>query len=304
MELFIDVKILFLSADIFYFGSKTMSFVRQPILRSEVEERLKKELHKLWVEKYSAKDIARILGFGVEGTGYEKLKPYHVYYYRQKFRFRKRREGPFAKGESRYKDKKEEVMPFEVFVNTLNEKVPPSTFYARRQRTYLILHYWTPLRKSEIYERTIDDFEFKKDFLVIHLLRKKKTYKPTVKDEPLHVPLGFPLMNEVADWLIKKEWFNPKTNPNNRPWNISGVTAWHYVNSVFEGYYPHFFRFNWITDALSDPETTIAEIVAKTGLHIVTVNRYIMSSMRLQKNIDLRKLEKLEKQLKELERKV
>lgn len=75
-----------------------------------------------------------------------------------------------------------------------NKKLPPNSknFYVRRKRAYLILHYWTPLRKSEIYDRTINDFETKKGELVIHLRRKKKKYKHIDDEEPLEVPLAFP----------------------------------------------------------------------------------------------------------------
>lgn len=277
-----------------------MSFGRKPVLDIETEKTLKSDLQRLWREKKKASEIARILGFGLEGSEYQNLKPYHVYYYRKKFGLLKRRESPIKKGTSRYKTKQTEVMPFNVFEKLLNDGLSKRTFFQRRMRSYLILHYWTPLRKSEIYERTADDFEIKNSFLIIHLLRKKKRYNPSIKDEPLSVPLALPLMDEVVDWLKNKEWFNPITNPKNRPWNISNVTAWNYVKRVFPLHYPHFFRFNWITDALNDPETTITELRSKTGLHIITINNYIMSSIRFQTSIDQRKLEKLKEVLSQL----
>jgi hypothetical protein len=60
--------------------------------------------------------------------------------------------------------------------------------------------------------------------LVVHLLRKKKKYKPSVTDEPINVPLAFPKMEEVVKWLQKEEW-RRENNPLNRPWNISHQTA-------------------------------------------------------------------------------
>lgn len=270
-----------------------MSFVRQPILTKQEEEQLKADLSKLWREGYTASKISKILGFGITGTIYEKLKPYHVYFYRQKFGFRKRQNGAFNKGESRYRKKITDTLTFEQFQTLLNSNITDKTFFGRRMRAYLILHYWTPLRKSEIYERKIDDFENKKGFLIIHLLRKKKKHKLNVKDEPLSIPLALPLMDEVVKWLEGKEWFNPVTNPNNRPFNFSYQTAWNYAKKLNPDFYPHYFRFNWITEALNDPETTITELISKTGLHVVTVNNYIMSSLRFQTGIDQRKLEKL-----------
>lgn len=66
------------------------------------------------------------------------------------------------------------------------------------------------MRKSEIYERVISDFLIKSDNVVIHLLRKKKKYKPSVTDEPINVPLAFPKMEEVVEWLHKQEWKRDK----------------------------------------------------------------------------------------------
>jgi hypothetical protein len=270
-------------------------FVRQPLLKPEVEAELKKEMSSWWNNGYTAKQIADYLWFGKPGTRYEKLKPYHVYFYRQKFGFRRRRRAPFKKGTSRYKDKQEDVMSYQEFKAALDEKVPKNpSFHDRRKRTYLILHYWTPLRASEIYERTIDDFELKKAVLVIHLLRKKKHHKPSVKDEPLEVPLALPLMDEVVEWLLSRDWVvvpnlkkwkrKQRLNPHNRPWNISSWTAWHYVNEVFAGYYPHYFRFRWITDAAAK-HAGAPELKAATGLHLATLNEYILAPKRLQAQI-------------------
>lgn len=277
-------------------------FTRQPLLKPEVEAELEKDLTRFWFSKdkdgrkYKGKDIARMLCFGVEGMPYEKLKPCYVYYYRQKFGLHRRRKAPFRKGTSRYKDKQEEIMPWQQFESVLNERVPkcPSN---RRKRSYLILHYWTPLRSSEIFQRKIDDFELMQTKLIIHLLRKKKHYKPSEKDEPLEVPLALPLMNEVVEWLEGKEWkvepprptkrklkHKRRLNPENRPWNISSWTAWKYVSEVFPNYYPHFWRFNWITQAFAK-HADIPELKAATGLHIVTLNSYVMAPKRLQSQI-------------------
>lgn len=67
------------------------------------------------------------------------------------------------------------------------------------------------------------------------------------------------------------------------------------MNQVFPEYYPHFFRFNYITEEANDPETSLAELKAKTGLHLVTLNSYLMTSKRLQEAIDRRRLERVAK---------
>lgn len=294
-------------------------FKRQPLLPSEVEEQLKKDILKWWRAGYLAKDIAHILDFGVKGKPYEKLKIYHVYFYRWKFandkkdpdpRFRRRRRPAFGKGtsrESRYKQKPKAlgVMQPEVFIETLNRKVPkfpfPSTINQQKKRTYIILHFWSPLRKSEIFERIIDDFEITKDKLIIHLLRKKKGHKPDDDDEPISIPLSFPLMDEVVEWLQGEEWKVEIPDPNdpdetilnNRPWKITKDTALNWVKNAFEGFYCHYFRFNWISDATDDPETSIRELEAKTRLTLPALLKYIITDEKAEETIDRRKLERL-----------
>lgn len=273
-------------------------FVRQPLLKPEVEEQLKHDLEMYWDAGLNGLAIAEKLGFGIRGP-YEKLKPCYVYFYRRKFELLPRRSPPRPVGESRYKNSPKELkmLSFNEFERTLNHKLAARNFHDKRQRTFLILHYWTPLRKSEIYERTIDNFEIQPSALIIHLLRKKKAHKRTVKDEPIKIPRAFPLMDEVVEYLQKGQWGGPH-NPTNRPWRISHWTAWKYVNSIFEGYYGHFFRFEFITNGLEDPLTSFDELVAKTGLHIVTIQKYVAEGMRHQDTFDSRMLERIEKENK------
>lgn len=271
-----------------------MSFARQPLLKPEVETQLKKDMSKLWSQGISGRVIATQLNFGKSGTLYEKVKPEYIYFYRQKFNLPLRQKPPFAKGESRYKNspKKLRMLSFKEFKEKLDKYAPGKTFYEKRQRTFLILHFWGPLRVSELFERSGDDLEVQPDFVTIHLLRKKKKYKRTVDDEPLKIPRAFPLMEEVVDWLQGKQWGGPH-NPRNRPWRISYQTAWRYVNEVFEGYYSHFFRFEFITQGLEDPLTNVVELVAMTGLNFITIQKYIAAGTRHQDTFNTRKLERL-----------
>jgi hypothetical protein len=284
-----------------------MSFTRQPLLKPEVEEQLKDELSQLWLMGMTGKNIAQDLQFGVKGTDYEKLKPHYVYYYRQKFAeknpdlFPPRNEPPFAKDESRYKHPPEElgIMEPEEFIETLDEKLPPiDSFYAKRARSFLILLFYTPLRSSEIYERTIDDFEITKTKITIHLLRKKKRHKPTDKDEPIDVPRAFPLVDEVVDWLEGEEWKRKKVNRkgevtfNLRPWAISHDTARNYVKEVFENAYPHWFRFNFLTTEANYPETTIAELKSKSRLTLSALEKYVMAPKVVERKLDRRRIKR------------
>ena len=266
-----------------------MPIRRAAILKPEIEDKLKKELHTLWDAGFPARIIAEKLNFGVKGTDYEKLKRHHVWFYRSKFKFKKRR-GGIKKGSSRYKVKHQEIMPFQKFASNLNEKVPKiPTSWVQRIRAYIILHYWTPLRKSEIIERKRKDFKIKGEVLIIDLYRKKKFYRPGTDTEPFYLSLKMPLVEEVVEWI-------EKFKPSERPFNFSKWTGWNYVKQVFEDYYPHFFRFSYITKAIEnaeDAKTIIIELINDTGLDLSTITTYIMANPRHRTSINERELQKL-----------
>ena len=280
-------------------------FTRQALLNPEQEDNLKAQMLPLWNSGMPAKDIAQSLQFGVKGTQFEKVLPQYVYYYRLKFNkkdpqsFLHRKLPPRKQsGLSRYKHKQEKLMTFEQFQENLNAKASPFNPDNKRKRSYLIVHFWSPLRASELYERTIKDFELTSESLIIHLKRKKKKYKLTDDEEPLEIPLSLPLMNEVVQWLCLKsdgstgdkinlkdsKWVAVEPDPKDpkktakkylRPWQISDTTAWKYVNSVFKGFYPHYFRFRFVTDSLKH-NADLQELKDVTGMHLVTLNEYVM----------------------------
>lgn len=269
-----------------------MGFARQPVLVPEIEERLKEEMRPLWNGGALARDIASKLNFGVkvEGNPYSKLKVRHVWFYRFKFGFRKRK-GGIKKGRPRYKKKLEEPMQFKEFQATLDKRIPHvPTDYARRKRAYLILHYWTPLRRSEILERVAKDFSIKHDVLKINLYRKKKYYREGEKKEPFYLSLRMPLVDEVVDWVTRFE-------DDERPFSFSGWTGWNYVREVFEGYYPHFFRFDYITKAIENAEdvkTIVIELLNDTGLDLATITTYVMANPKHRTSINERELASLQ----------
>lgn len=275
-----------------------MGFTRSPKLKPEIEAQLKEELHPLWLAGYKAADIAERLRFGDPDTNYAKLKPYHVYFYRLKFNFRRRRNPPRSKGQRRYKVKQNETMPYEVFVETLNAKVAedldPS--YRQRKRAFLILLFWTPLRTTELTDRLRKDFSIKRGLLKIDLYRKKKFYRPGDKTEPFYLRLEYPLVAEVVDWIFGKDNGKDRFLPNERPFNFTRWTAWNYVREVFESYYCHFFRFDYITKAVddsTDPGKLITDLLRDTGLDLETVTTYIMDNERYRTALNDRQLELL-----------
>jgi len=284
-----------------------MSFVRQPLLNAAEEDKLMAEMRPLWLTGIPGKNIAQKLRFGAKGTPYKKVKTSYVYYYRQKFAkkdpdgFPIRKHPSFAQGEQRYKHPPEElgIMEPDEFIETLNEKLPLiDSFYARRARSYLIVHFYTPLRSSEIYERTIDDFEISETKIKINLLRKKKRHKPTDKNEPISIPRAFPLVDEVVDWLEGEEWKQEKTNRkgevvfNLRPWDISHDTALNYVKEVFPDAYPHFFRFNFITYEANQPGVTIAKLKSKCRLTPSALDKYITAPEVVEESFDKERIKR------------
>ena len=288
-----------------------MSLVRQPLLKPEVEDKLKNELSKHWLAGMKGKDIAQELTFGVKGSPYEKLKPCYVYYYRQKFAkdepelFPLRQAPSFAKNtlsanrnlrRTRYKVQPDEIglIEPEEFIELLNEKLPHDSFYCRRARSYLIVHFWTPLRSSEIYERVIQDFKITKDKITISLFRKKKKHMFGDKKEPIDIRRNFPLVDELVEWLEGEEWKHEK-NPENRPWNISHDTARNYVKELGEDIYPHYFRFRYLTEQVNYPDTSIGDLKSKTHLTLSALERYVFASKQVERRLDDRITERLRK---------
>jgi hypothetical protein len=212
--------------------------------------------------------------------------------------FPPRKKPSFALGEHRYKVHFSDLglMSVDEFVEALNEKLPFDSTYCRRARSFLITLFWTPLRSSEIYERVRSDFKITKPKIKINLFRKKKRHKPGDKKEPINILRAFPLVEEVVDWLEGKEWKTEK-NTDMRPWNISHDTALNYVHLVFgDTYYPHYFRYRYLTHGANDPKTSLAELQAKSCLTLSALEHYIKAPEKLADEFDRRELERLKEE--------
>lgn len=257
-------------------------------LTAEEEESLEWELRYHWTMGTDAKGIAYQLDFGTKGTRWEKLNQRHVYYYRRKFNLVSRRQKKM--GESRYKVAPGSIEPptLEDFTERLDHVYPlndPIPMFARKFnsfRVYLLLHYYSPLRKSEIYERLIEDFSILKnerygDWLHIDLYRKKKRLLRT--SEPFILPM-FPHVMEIVTHL--KDRLEETEDPTELlfPWGLdsgAGSRAWRICKGAFPEAYPHYWRFKYITDGLSDVDTPVGDLKVETGLSLLTLDRYAMT---------------------------
>jgi integrase len=302
-----------------------MSLKPQPLLTLEVENQLKVEMFPLWDKLIKGPEIARKLQFGVEGSPYEKIKPEYIYYFRQKFntskynsdgkteneffgKFPPRKRPSFAQGEMRYKVHPDELglITQAEFIKQLNKKVPlpgknvwwQDSYTTKRTRAYLILHFYTPLRSSEIRERDIRDFELTDKYLIIHLLRKKKK-KHKKDDEPIEIPLNWKLMDELIDWIQPKrkdetqykKWVELNIKGEvikyNKPFGFSSTTARNYVKKVFKNRFPHNFRFIWITDKINKfPKVRVEHIRAKTHLTLPAIEAYVLTEKKKARELD------------------
>jgi integrase len=222
-----------------------MSFFRPPILDKATEEKLRKDLTPLWDEGFVGSEIAHILEFGVPDTPYSRLKTSHVYHYRKRFELKER--------QSHYTKRVEDVTPLSEFKRML-DSIPPfkqnNEHKIAMVRAYIILLYWSGLRKSEIYDRERQDFSVEGFGIVLDALRKKKNVPKRVK---MFLPNEFWGIPEVKIWL-------DRLRENQRPFPLTSTSSWSYVKRMDGRLYPHYFRANRLTTMADDPSTTYTEL--------------------------------------------
>ena len=163
-------------------------------------------------------------------------------------------------------------------------------------QSFLAILYWSGLRKTEVTGATPhryvlptckshseeivkhteaipgilkEDIELRGDTLFIHAVARKRGSRKG----DLEIWIEFPF----AD-LILKQWKNIK--PAKRVWPISEWDSWNIVKQIELKKYPHFFRFNRITEMCANPEMSVADICNWTGLTPQTVNKYMERSGR------------------------
>lgn len=148
-------------------------------------------------------------------------------------------------------------------------------------RSYIWLHRYSPLRKSELYERKLEDFvvDEKEKILIIENFIRKKKLKGKAKEIPFYIPLEYPhVVDEIVKYLVKK--MEREKDPKQRAFPFSGWVAWNRMKKAFPNSYCHFWRFRYITEAASDPNVPIEDLLADTDLNILTLRKYMMTGER------------------------
>lgn len=142
------------------------------------------------------------------------------------------------------------------------------------------LLYYSGVRKSELYERPVEDCQLTESQLIVDFHQRKKR---GAEVPPLKFPLWFPGLDCVCEQLEKARRRRPKKKLIERTrkgmrstervkarWffpHIQSRWAQIIVKRILgEQYYPHFLRLNRITEMCSDPEVSLARLKSFTGI--------------------------------------
>ena len=150
----------------------------------------------------------------------------------------------------------------------------------REALSFFWLLYYTGCRKSELYERTVEDCSVSETHFILDFHQRKKG---SAEVPALEIPLWLPGMNLVCGQLkkarerrssrkliertvkgirsrerVRARWLFPHVH---RAWALVIVKE-----ILGEQYYPHFLRLNRITEMCSDPELSLTRLKSFTGI--------------------------------------
>jgi len=165
-------------------------------------------------------------------------------------------------------------------------------------KSFLAVLYWTGLRKTEVhgarshkyvlpptkgpghkqplirYTDPIpgilkEDIMQKGDMLFITAVARKKGKR----EAPLELWTDFPYVNLIVEQ-------RQRTPKGQRVWPITEWDSWNLMKQIDAKKYPHFFRFNRITELCANPKMSVADVCSWTGLTPQTINEYMERSGR------------------------
>lgn len=212
--------------------------------------------------------------------------------------------------------KQEEILSFQEIQDKVFQAMGRLT---REALAFFWLLYYTGVRKSELYERTVEDCSVSETHFILDFHQRKKG---SAEVPPLEIPLWFPGMNLVCGQLKKaRERRNSKkliertvkgvrsTKRLRARWLFPHVAArWAQVivkEILGDQYYPHFLRLNRVTEICSNPKVSISMIKSYTGIKsLKVIQGYIGTSKKeQQKAVDFMATQIRENQQKDLDEK-
>jgi hypothetical protein len=130
-------------------------------------------------------------------------------------------------------------------------------------RAFVVLIYYTAIRKGEALRVTREQFKINEDEVVFDVGPR---LKHGIQTPPLKIPRT---ANYVEDLVFEIQ----KTSPSAKVFPFCEKTAWNIMERAF-GCYPHFFRLSRITNFFEDG-WSIAQVRSWTGLTLAALNYYV-----------------------------
>jgi len=215
----------------------------------------------------------------------------------------------------RYKHgKQKKAIGLPIFKRMLHkvDKVDLGVYDPLTVKSFLSILFWTGLRKTEVcganphryvlpptkgpgHKEPIikfteeipgilkEDLTIRGDTLVIECVARKGGRRTA----PLELWLQLPYVNLIVEqWKrppLEEPWMVTEIRQASRVWPISEWDAWHLIKLIDQKKYPHFLRFNRITELCANPKLSVADICSWTGLSPITINSYMERSGRFIK---------------------
>lgn len=168
---------------------------------------------------------------------------------------------------------------------------------SNNEEAFFWMLYYCGVRKSEAYERVVEDFEITPTRLIVDFHQRKKS-GDTV--DPLELPIYWYGIDKIVKAIEKArrklvvkaiyvqiegkrvrtlkraKWIFPK---------IQSTKAWQIVRGILgEGYYPHFLRLNRLTEIGSDPSASLTMLKSFSGIKSAkSLSAYLGTSKKEQK---------------------
>ena len=142
------------------------------------------------------------------------------------------------------------------------EGMKKGKFVKAEHKAYIVLLYYSAVRRQEALNATRESFQVTKKDIVFDV---GKRLKHGLHTPPLKIPRSLPYAETLATQILE-------TEKGQKVFGFCGRTAYRVVRRVF--FYPHFFRLSRITNFFLQG-WTIAQVRSWTGLTLVALNYYI-----------------------------